>query len=109
MAFAGILGSLMGNVGLIEKGANLLGIDVAPWAKAGMGIAAETFGGRGEGPAGMTRSERLREAKSYGGDISMGQQQMVGVGEQKASAAVEYEDELARINNIIRLYAKADV
>ena len=52
MAFAGILGSLMGNVGLIEKGANLLGIDVAPWAKAGMGIAAHTFGSKGDAGGG---------------------------------------------------------
>ena len=111
MAFAGILGSLMGNVGLIEKGANLLGIDVAPWAKAGMGIAAHTFGAGGKGGAGgggMTSSQRYSKAVDLGAG-TMGTEQMVGVGEQKASAAVEYEDELARINNIIRLYAKADV
>ena len=109
MAFAGILGSLMGNVGLIEKGANLLGIDVAPWAKAGMGIAAHTFGSKGDaGGGGMTSSQRYNRAVDLG-TSKMGTEQMVGVGEQKASAAVEDEDELARINNIIRLYAKADV
>jgi hypothetical protein len=33
---------------------------------------------------------------------------MVGVGETKASAAVEYEDELADMLRIVRLYADAE-
>ena len=77
------------------------------WAKAGMGIAAHTFGSKGDAGGGGASIARQREAKSYGGEISMGQQKMIGPGEQKASAAVEYEDELARINNILRLYAEA--
>ena len=107
MAFAGILGSLLGNTGLIEKGAEMMGIDVAPWAKAGMGIAAHTFGGGGEGPAGMTSRERYKSSVDLG-TSKMGTEQMVGVGEQKASAAVEYEDELADMLRIVRLYADAE-
>ena len=108
MAFAGILGSLLGNVGLIEKGASMMGYTMPGWAKAGMGIAAETFGSKGKGGGGGGASiARQREAKSYGGEITMGQQKMIGPGEQKASAAVEYEEELAKINNVLRLYAEA--
>ena len=107
--FEGILGSVLGNVGAIEKVAGMMGYTIPGWAKAGMGIAAETFGSKGGagGGGGMTSIQREREAKSYGGEISMGQQKMIGPGEQKASAAVEYEDELAKINNILRLYAEA--
>jgi hypothetical protein len=109
MAFGGILGSLMGNIGLIEKGASMMGYTMPSWAVAGMGIAAETFGSKGKGGAGGGSSiQREREAKSYGGEISMGQQKMIGPGEQKASAAVEYEDELRSIEAAIRLYAEAE-
>ena len=109
MAIQGILGSLLGNVGLIEKGAAMMGYTMPGWAKAGMGIAAETFGSKGGagGGGGMTSIQRERRAVDFGGGISMGQQKMIGPGEQKASAAVEYEDELAKINNILRLYAEA--
>jgi len=105
--FGGILGSVLGNVGAIEKVAGMMGYTMPGWAKAGMGIAAETFGSKGKGGGGGASMAREREAKSYGGEISMGQQKMIGPGEQKASAAVEYEEKLARINNIIRLYAEA--
>ena len=104
----GLLGSLLGNTGLIQKGAEMMGFTMPSWATGAIDIAAETFGGRGEGPAGMTSRERYKSSVDLGAS-KMGTEQMVGVGEQKASAAVEYEDELARINNIIRLYAKADV
>ena len=104
---SGLLGSLLGNVGLIQKGAEMMGFTMPGWAKAGMDIAAETFGSKGKGGGGGASMAREREAKSYGGEISMGQQKMIGPGEQKASAAVEYEEALARINNIIRLYAEA--
>ena len=105
--FGGILGSVLGNVGAIEKVAGMMGYTMPGWAKAGMGIAAETFGSKGKGGGGGASMAREREAKSYGGEISMGQQKMIGPGEQKASAAVEYEEALSRINNIIRLYAEA--
>ena len=108
MAIQGILGSLLGNVGLIEKGANLLGIDVAPWAKAGMGIAAETFGSKGgSGGGGTSSSQRYSRAVDLGGTVGVGEK-LVGPGEQKSSAAVEYEDELRNIEAAIRLYAKAE-
>jgi hypothetical protein len=42
------------------------------------------------------------------GASTMGTTRMVGVGETKASAAVEYEDELADMLRIVRLYADAE-
>jgi hypothetical protein len=107
MAFGGILGSLMGNVGLIEKGASMMGYTMPGWAKAGIGIAAHTFGSKGDAGGGGASMAREHRAVDFGGSIGMGQQKMIGPGEQKASAAVEYEEELARLNNIIRLYAEA--
>ena len=105
---SGLLGSLMGNVGLIEKGAAMMGYTMPTWAKAGMGIAAETFGSKGGAGAGGGGggSQRYSRAVDLGAS-KMGTEQMVGVGQQKASAAVEYEDELAKINSILRLYAEA--
>ena len=88
----------------------MMGFTMPTWATGAMDIAAHTFGSKGDaGGGGGASMAREHRAVDFGGSISMGQQQMVGVGEQKASAAVEYEEELARINNIIRLYAKADV
>ena len=105
--FGGILGSVLGNVGAIEKVAGMMGYTMPGWAKAGMGIAAETFGSKGKGGGGGASMAREHRAVDFGGSIGMGQQKMIGPGEQKASAAVEYEDELAKINNILRLYAEA--
>ena len=104
----GLLGSLFSNVGLIEKGASMMGYTMPTWATGAMSIAATTFGGKkGGGGGGMTSREPYRRAVDLGAS-RMGTEQMVGVGEQKASAAVEYEDELARLRNIIRLYAGAE-
>ena len=108
---SGLLGSVLGNVGAIEKVAGMMGFTIPSWATGAMDIAATTFGskggagaGGGGGGASMAREHR---AVDFGGSINMGQQKMIGPGEQKASAAVEYEEALARINNIIRLYAEA--
>ena len=95
--------------GLIKIGASMMGYPLPEWAEAGIDIAAQTFGGKGDaGGGGMASRERLREAKSYGGEISMGQQKMVGPGKQKASAAVEYEDELRAIHSALGLYARSE-
>ena len=107
---SGILGSLVSNRGLIGKVAGAFGFGLPEWATGAMDIAAYTFGGKGKGKdggGGMTSIQRERRAVDFGGSIGMGQQKMIGPGEQKASAAVEYEDELAKINNILRLYAEA--
>ena len=104
---AGIFGDLFSG-GAIEGIAGAMGFDMPSWAGAAIDIAGATFGGGSEGPAGMTSRERYKSSVDLG-TSKMGTEQMVGVGDQKASAAVEYEDELARINNILRLYAKADV
>ena len=106
--FGGILGSVLGNVGAIEKVAGMMGYTMPGWAKAGIDIAAETFGSKGKGGGGGASMAREREAKSYGGEISMGQQKMIGPGEQKASAAVEYEDELRAIHSALGLYARSE-
>ncbi len=106
---SGLLGSLLGNVGLIQKGAEMMGFTMPSWATGAMDIAATTFGskgGAGGAGGGGGGSQRYKSAADLG-TSKMGTEQMVGVGEQKASAAVEYEEELARINNIIRLYAEA--
>ena len=102
----GIFGSFSG---LIKTGAAMMGYTMPGWAKAGMGKAAHTFGSKGDAGGGGASIARERRAVDFGGSINMGQQKMIGPGEQKASAAVEYEDELAKINSILRLYAKADV
>jgi len=102
----GIFGSLFSS-GIIEKGAGFMGINFPSWAGAAIDIAGETFGGGGGegGGAGMTSRERYKSSVDLG-TSKMGTEQMVGVGEQKASAAVEYHDELAELKNIIRLYAE---
>jgi hypothetical protein len=109
MALPGILGSLVSNRGLIGKGAEMMGFTMPSWATGAMDIAAHTFGSKGGagGAGGGASMAREHRAVDFGGSINMGQQKMIGPGEQKASAAVEYEEELARINNIIRLYAEA--
>ena len=105
---SGLLGSLLGNVGLIQKGAEMMGFTMPTWATGAMEIAGKTFGGRdGAGGGGGGGSQRYSRAVDLG-TSTMGTEQMVGVGEQKASAAVEYEDELRNIEAAIRLYAKAE-
>ena len=51
--------------------------------------------------------ERYKRAVDLGAS-TMGTEQMVGVGEQKASAAVEYEDELRAIHSALGLYARSE-
>ena len=86
----------------------MMGFTMPTWATGAMDIAAHTFGGRdgGGGGGGMTSREPYRRAVDLGGTVGAGEK-LVGPGEQKASSAVEYEDELAKINNILRLYAEA--
>ena len=103
----GIFGSLFSS-GMIEKGAAMMGFNLPTWAGAAIDIAGETFGGGGgEGPAGMTSRERYKSSVDLG-TSKMGTEQMVGVGEQKASAAVEYQDELRDILAAVNLYAKGE-
>ena len=107
---SGLLGSLFSNVGLIQKGAEMMGFTMPTWATGAMDIAATTFGGKGGadgGAGGGGGSQRYKRAVDLGAS-RMGTEQMVGVGEQKASAAVEYEDELRNIEAAIRLYAEAE-
>ena len=107
---SGLLGSLLGNVGLIQKGAEMMGFTMPTWATGAMEIAGKTFrgdAGAGAGGGGGGGSQRYSRAVDLG-TSTMGTEQMVGVGEQKASAAVEYEDELRNIEAAIRLYAKAE-
>ena len=105
----GLLGNLFGG-GLIQKGAAMMGWDIPEWAGTAIEAGKSVFGGDGDAGSGGGIGSRGRqsEAKSYGGEISMGQEQMVGVGEQKASAAVEYEDELREMVAAIRLYAESE-
>ena len=44
---SGLLGSLLGNVGLIQKGAEMMGFTMPSWATGAMDIAATTFGSKG--------------------------------------------------------------
>ena len=105
---SGLLGSLLGNTGLIQKGAEMMGFTLPSWATGAMDIARTTFrGDAGAGGGGGGGSQRYKSAVALGAG-KMGTEQMVGVGEQKASAAVEYEDELRNIEAAIRLYAKAE-
>ena len=101
-----IFGNLFSS-GLIEKGAAMMGFNMPSWASGALSIAGETFGGGGEGPAGMTSRERYKRSVDLGAS-KMGTEQMVGVGEQKASAAVEYQDELRDILAAVNLYAKGE-
>ncbi len=89
--------------GLIEKGAGLLGFELPDVVSTGLDIAGEFFGG-GKGSGGIDTSNRYKRAVDLGAS-SMGTTRMVGVGETKASAAVEYEDELADMLRIVNLYA----
>ena len=105
----GLLGSLFSNVGLIQKGASMMGYTLPTWATGAMEIAGQTFGGRdgGGGGGGMTSREPYRRAVDLGGTVGAGEK-LIGPGEQKASAAVEYEDELRSIEAALRLYAEAE-
>jgi hypothetical protein len=105
---SGLLGSLLGNTGLIQKGAEMMGFTMPSWATGAIDIAAETFGSKGGGGGGGTSSsQRYSRAVDLGGTVGVGEK-LVGPGEQKSSAAVEYEDELRNIEAAIRLYAKAE-
>ena len=106
---SGIFGSLFSS-GMIEKGAAMMGYSLPTWASGAIDIAGETFGGGGGesgGSAGMTSRERYKSSVDLG-TSKMGTEQMVGVGEQKASAAVEYQDELRDILAAVNLYAKGE-
>tara|TARA_R100000234_G_scaffold64499_1_gene39230 strand:- start:441 stop:755 length:315 start_codon:yes stop_codon:yes gene_type:complete len=96
-----------GWTGLIEKGAGLLGFELPDVVSTGLDIGREFFGGGGKGSGGIDTSNRYKRAVDLGAS-SMGTTRMVGVGETKASAAVEYEDELADMLRIVRLYADAE-
>ena len=104
----GIFGSLF-NKGLIEKGASLLASNMPSWAGTAIDIAGATFGGGGggSGDGGSGVGDRYKRAVDLGSS-KMGTEQMVGVGEQKASAAVEYEDELRAIHSALGLYARSE-
>tara|TARA_Y100000593_G_C4111842_1_gene238329 strand:- start:18 stop:335 length:318 start_codon:yes stop_codon:yes gene_type:complete len=103
----GIFGNLFSE-GLIKKGAAMLGFDMPSWAGTAISIAADTFGGGGgSGSGGYEVGDRYKKAVDLGSS-SMGTEQMVGVGEQKASAAVEYEDELRAIHSALGLYARSE-
>ena len=103
----GIFGSLF-NKGLIEKGAAMLGFNMPSWAGTAIDIAGATFGGGGgSGGGGSGVGDRYKRAVDLGAS-TMGTEQMVGVGEQKASAAVEYEDELRAIHSALGLYARSE-
>ena len=104
---SGIFGNLFSS-GIIETGAAMMGFNMPTWASGAIDIAGKTFGTGGDSGGGGMQQKRLREAKSYGGDISMGQQKLIGPGEQKASAAVEYQDELRDILAAVNLYAKGE-
>ncbi len=94
--------------GLIETGASLFGIDMPSWAGTAINIAADTFGGGGGGSGGTPHiRDRYKRPVDLGAS-KMGTEQMVGVGEQKASAAVEYEDELRDIHSVLGLYARSE-
>ena len=105
----GLLGSLFSNVGLIQKGAEMMGFTMPSWATGAMDIARTTFGGGGSAAkeSYISSQERYKSAVPLGAS-KMGTEQMIGPGEQKASAAVEYEDELRSIEAAIRLYAEAE-
>jgi len=90
--------------GLIEKGAGLLGFELPDVVSTGLDISREFFGGGGKGSGGLDTSDRYKRAVDLGAS-SMGTTRMIGVGETKASAAVEYEDELADMLRIVNLYA----
>ena len=94
--------------GLIKTGASLFGIDMPSWAGTAIDIAGATFGGGGGSDGGGSGvGERYKRAVDLGAS-KMGTEQMVGVGEQKASAAVEYEDELRAIHSALGLYARSE-
>ena len=104
----GLLGSLFSNVGLIQKGASMMGFTMPTWATGAMDIARTTFGGGSSAAKESYISSQQRYKRGVDlGASPMGQQQLIGPGEQKASAAVEYEDELRSIEAAIRLYAEA--
>ena len=108
MAKGGIFGNLFKS-GILEKGAAMMGFTMPSWASTAIGIAGETFGGGGDsgGGGGSGMGERHKSAVHLG-TSKMGTEQMVGVGEQKASAAVEYQDELRDILAAVNLYAKGE-
>ena len=103
----GIFGNLFSE-GLIKKGAAMLGFDMPSWAGTAIGIAADTFGGGGGGSGGTPHiKDRYKRAVDLGAS-SMRTESMVGVGDTKASAAVEYEDELRAIHSALGLYARSE-
>ena len=105
----GIFGSLFSS-GIIEKGAAMMGFNMPSWASSAIGIAGETFGGGGGSEAKESYIGSQGRYKKAGdlGASNIGTERMAGVGEQKASAAVEYQDELRDILAAVNLYAKGE-
>ena len=106
----GIFGSLFSE-GLIKKGAAMLGFNMPSWAGTAINIAADTFGGGGSGGGGSSGTPHIKDRYKRAVDLgasSMGTESMVGVGDTKASAAVEYEDELRAIHSALGLYARSE-
>ena len=104
----GLLGNIIGNAGLIRKGAELLGFNMPGWADTAIKAGSAVFGGRDAGSDGGVGSKGRYERAVDLGASTMLAESMVGVGEQKASTAVEYEDELREMLSAIRLYAEAE-
>tara|TARA_Y100001951_G_C11137513_1_gene181669 strand:+ start:283 stop:615 length:333 start_codon:yes stop_codon:yes gene_type:complete len=107
----GILNKVFGNLkgsGLIQKGAAMMGFNMPGWAGTAIEAGRNIFGGgdTGSGDGVISRGRHTQAADL--GTSKMGTEQMVGVGEQKASAAVEYEDELREMVAAIRLYAESE-
>lgn len=100
---SGILDKI-GWTGLIEKGAGMLGFELPDIVTTGIDIAGQFFGGDGKGSGGIDTSNRYKRAVDLGAS-TMGTTRMVGVGDVKASSAVEYQDELADMLRIVNLYA----
>ena len=96
-----------GWTGLIEKGAGLLGFELPDVVSTGLDIGREFFGGGGKGSEGLDTSGMYKRGVDLGAS-TMGTTRMVGVGETKASAAVEYEDELRAIHSALGLYARSE-
>ena len=93
-----------GWTGLIEKGAGLLGFELPDAVSTGLQIGREFFGGGGKGSGGLDTSGMYKRGVDLGAS-TMGTTRMVGVGDVKASSAVEYQDELADMLRIVNLYA----
>ena len=87
----GLLGNLFGS-GLIQKGAAMMGFKMPGWADTAMKVGSDVFGGTDAGSGGGVGSKGRYERAVDLGASTMGTEEIVGPGEQKASEAVELED-----------------